>query len=115
MSSDQTTLGRKGFSDRSLSTVVAQCYVRLSTHCAREAGGSNGAPKTQIVLAILPDRTSMMLITCHVTPSGYLAFPKNVQTSPVPSIRKSVKLGPRIHLSSLPTTLLCVPSGKPPG
>jgi len=66
------------FSDSSLSTVVAQCYVRLSTHCAREAGGSNGAPKTQVVLAILPDRTSMMLMTCQVTPSGYLAVPKNV-------------------------------------
>src|SRR5437867_12987156 len=57
---------------------LRRAYVRRSTHCAREAGGSNGAPKTQVVLAILPDRISMMLITCQVTPSAYLAFPKNV-------------------------------------
>src|SRR6266849_251369 len=60
--------------DRSLLGV----YAKRSTHRAREAGGSNGAPKTQVVLAILADRTSMMLMTCQVTPSGYLAFPKNV-------------------------------------
>ena len=67
-------LHRRPEIDRSL----RGAYVKRSTHCAREAGGSNGAPKTQVVLAILADRTSMMLMTCQVTPSGYLAFPKNV-------------------------------------
>ncbi len=57
--------------DRSLLGV----YAKRSTHRAREAGGSNGAPKTQVVLAILADRTSMMLMTCQVTPSGLLGVP----------------------------------------
>src|SRR2546430_3185313 len=86
-------------------------YVRRSTHCAREAGGSNGAPKTQVVLAILADRTSMMLMTCQVTPSGVLGPPEECVDVTRPLDSQECEIGPRTHLSSLPPLYCaCLPA-----